>query len=639
MMVADEVRRTLPKSKSVAWRETKKPNKLLKRSATTATSISFAQVASAKRSLSSPCKSAAWAKVAKESTSSASLNRDVESRARPLSASHTRQLSFGAFYEPALPSDTAARSLPKARPKTAVQSRTSSARIVNPSPLIKRRDIDFTASSKSRIQQEGGRRASAPASLMRPPPANPCHGAAEGENKEIVCAGSSGQSVAIAGASRKTSMPVVWKQSDKFTLLDQLGTFFQNPYQTTLKRQKSRVVGGDVQLAADRLEPVVEERRELTDYEKAILKRESIRFDPKVISVLNQFWKMVNTHEAQEEHTYGTAPATPAGTGSGLSREAYLALSIRMQKAELPKEDFTQRKAMAVAEAEWIYDNPGKEFMDKANFYKALFQAAAAWADSETVDAYCAFLWGLFNKLARTNEDGSSSWRWAPRPIPVVAQREFLKSAPKPKREKPTNDYLGLPLSPPPPLPTVSPPLEMSHRHMAWKPTVAEDPPIKATRRAHPFLRAYGTSRTHGNACENTQKKSRRRKQPTAKVVTDVDNTRIYDTPLSKDEKVRKARKLAIENKSRLILAGSRSREKLKSSTWGATSSNTVGTDTHPLGMSRTTSSATHLLPTTPRDLELLDVRQYSKSKSTPPLISSIALTDEFCTIFVARTT
>eukprot|EP00953_Heterococcus_sp_UTEX-ZZ885_P025557 13897-Heterococcus_DN1.PRE.3 len=213
---------------------------------------------------------------------------------------------------------------------------------------------------------------------------------------------------------RKGSLPATWSSADQFTLLSELKTFFAPQYSALQRRQQHNDSTGGAsgeQLLYTTAEASAQYLAALSD--AALLARESLKFDPSVLAVLNEFWRLVKKHIIVRNSA--TSSNAAASTQSGLSRDDYIALSIRMQKVVTAPELFTQKRARAVAVAEWQHDSNGHSYLDRNRFCNALFQAAAMWATADTPQQYSSFLWMLLDALSFRERNGSRRWRWEPR--------------------------------------------------------------------------------------------------------------------------------------------------------------------------------------------------------------------------------
>jgi hypothetical protein len=234
---------------------------------------------------------------------------------------------------------------------------------------------------------------------------------------------------------RKGSLPATWSSADQFKLLSELKTFFAPQYSALQRRQQvlARAVAANSSSSTDGVqqhndstggasgeqllyttaEASAQYLAALSD--AALLARESLKFDPSVLAVLNEFWRLVKKHIIVRNRANSSAAAAAASTQIGLSRDDYIALSIRMQKVVTAPELFTQKRARAVAVAEWQHDSNGHSYLDRNRFCNAMFQAAAMWATADTPQQYSAFLWMLLDALSFRERNGSRRWRWEPR--------------------------------------------------------------------------------------------------------------------------------------------------------------------------------------------------------------------------------
>jgi hypothetical protein len=233
---------------------------------------------------------------------------------------------------------------------------------------------------------------------------------------------------------RKGSLPATWSSADQFTLLSELKTFFAPQYSLLQRRQQvlARAVAANSSSSTDGAqqhndsaggangEQLLTTAEASAQYiaalsDAALLARESLKFDPSVLAALNEFWRLVKKHIIVRNNATSSSAAATASTQIGLSRDDYIALSMRMQKVVTAPELFTQKRARAVAVAEWQHDSNGHSYLDRNRFCNALFQAAAMWATADTPQQYSAFLWTLLDALSFRERNGSRRWRWEPR--------------------------------------------------------------------------------------------------------------------------------------------------------------------------------------------------------------------------------
>ena len=140
-----------------------------------------------------------------------------------------------------------------------------------------------------------------------------------------------------------------------------------------------------------------------------LLQRESLRFDPRVRGMIDEFWDIVNFEAADEYATF-------------ISQDEYIEFNLHLQRhvaVDLhgePAADFDETAATEVAAKEWEFDSQGKPHMEKDDFTLAMFQLVDAWSDEVSSNAYNDFLDELLQNTTRleVTQDGRTRrvWKW-----------------------------------------------------------------------------------------------------------------------------------------------------------------------------------------------------------------------------------
>ena len=108
-----------------------------------------------------------------------------------------------------------------------------------------------------------------------------------------------------------------------------------------------------------------------------LLKRESLKFHPKIRALLDQLWQAADKN----------------GDG-GLDKEEYLTMCSKVYKAIVDDSDDPEDQATRdqIAEEDWEADSQGHLTLDYRRFTTAWFQLADHWTHDLNVEAYCRFL-------------------------------------------------------------------------------------------------------------------------------------------------------------------------------------------------------------------------------------------------------
>jgi hypothetical protein len=120
----------------------------------------------------------------------------------------------------------------------------------------------------------------------------------------------------------------------------------------------------------------------------ALLMRESLKFDPGILKVLNDIWVVVD------------------GDHSGdIDKAEYIGLMVMVARALIGAEVDLAAIRDSVEE-DWIVDSGGRSALDKVRFQQCWFQLADRWTDSISAEEYCNFLQGIFRCIAVKDHNG-----------------------------------------------------------------------------------------------------------------------------------------------------------------------------------------------------------------------------------------
>ncbi|KAJ1448790.1 hypothetical protein M885DRAFT_128741, partial [Pelagophyceae sp. CCMP2097] len=148
-------------------------------------------------------------------------------------------------------------------------------------------------------------------------------------------------------------------------------------------------------------------RRDADDPQRnsALLRRDSLRFDPTVRRLLRAFWKLCD-HDGSalvERNEY-----------MDLHAHLYAAMNV---EAVLGDERGWRRRAEAAAVREWEFDSQGRGALDARLFTTSLFQLVDAWRTSldshaATSGVFCKALCFIMDRLADFSGGGLVKWKW-----------------------------------------------------------------------------------------------------------------------------------------------------------------------------------------------------------------------------------
>jgi hypothetical protein len=124
---------------------------------------------------------------------------------------------------------------------------------------------------------------------------------------------------------------------------------------------------------------------------KAILERESLRYHPKILALLDELWLVTDSD----------------GDGQ-VDRNEYVSMSMKLYRCFVGDGD--RDNAADIAQTEWQNDSFGCEFMDKAKFKQAWFQLADTWTATTDPSEYVIFLQGILQCLT-VKKAGKRRWR------------------------------------------------------------------------------------------------------------------------------------------------------------------------------------------------------------------------------------
>eukprot|EP00750_Incisomonas_marina_P009997 INCI16208.3.p1 GENE.INCI16208.3~~INCI16208.3.p1 ORF type:complete len:1338 (+),score=230.00 INCI16208.3:271-4284(+) len=143
----------------------------------------------------------------------------------------------------------------------------------------------------------------------------------------------------------------------------------------------------------------------------AIIRRNLLRTDPRMLRCLQQFWN-VGAVSGERSQT------------SMWKKKQYVGLLVAFSKALLPK--FNKKTARKVALADFKTDSHGEGGVSYQHFQDGLFELVDSWVDSIDVHRYCDFLEKLFDLVVEAVEVPSEvdHTEVQPKPLAVGNSRE-----------------------------------------------------------------------------------------------------------------------------------------------------------------------------------------------------------------------
>jgi hypothetical protein len=124
---------------------------------------------------------------------------------------------------------------------------------------------------------------------------------------------------------------------------------------------------------------------------KAILERESLRYHPKILALLDELWLVTDNN----------------GDGQ-VDRNEYVSMSMKLYRCFVGDGD--RENAADIAQKEWENDSFGEKYMNKSKFKQAWFQLADTWTATTSPSEYVIFLQGILQCLT-VKQAGKRVWR------------------------------------------------------------------------------------------------------------------------------------------------------------------------------------------------------------------------------------
>eukprot|EP00741_Cyanophora_paradoxa_P000945 tig00000448_g913.t1 len=180
--------------------------------------------------------------------------------------------------------------------------------------------------------------------------------------------------------SRRSSEATGWQEWKRASLSSlrrfSLAAPAQAPVQTeSLLDQLRRYYGGGA---------VAQESALYTN--KALLQRESLKFDPAVREVLERLWVVADVDE-----------------DGVIDHDEYVDLNKRIYKHLNAVWD--EAAAALNAELDWAFDVQSAAALDRPRFFLSFFQLADQWTDGIDAQEYARFLEGLFGAITKWSEE------------------------------------------------------------------------------------------------------------------------------------------------------------------------------------------------------------------------------------------
>jgi hypothetical protein len=127
--------------------------------------------------------------------------------------------------------------------------------------------------------------------------------------------------------------------------------------------------------------------------DKSLFLRESLKFSPKIIGVLDQIWELTDRFPKDGK----------------IQKAEYLIMSNKLNRIFCADDD--EYTADKKAEEEWARDTFGRETMDKTTFTQAWFQLADIWTEDIDVDEYYHFLQIVLRAFSEINQAGRRNFK------------------------------------------------------------------------------------------------------------------------------------------------------------------------------------------------------------------------------------
>eukprot|EP00949_MAST-11_sp_MAST-11-sp1_P000833 g833.t1 len=137
---------------------------------------------------------------------------------------------------------------------------------------------------------------------------------------------------------------------------------------------------------------------------KALLMRESLRFEGKIVQILRELWE-----------------ATDKDSNRRITKGEYFDLYERLYKRIIGVMD--KRKQQKYMEKEWDVDRNGHGYLDSKRFHRAIFQLADIWTHKISVNEYAEFLQDLLDGVTELDRHG----RRVLLPVSLIVSRKDAK--------------------------------------------------------------------------------------------------------------------------------------------------------------------------------------------------------------------
>jgi hypothetical protein len=125
--------------------------------------------------------------------------------------------------------------------------------------------------------------------------------------------------------------------------------------------------------------------------DKALLQRESLRFDPQILGLLNTIWVTARHHHKM------------------VQKDDYIEMSMKLYRFLVADGD--DEGAMKMATEEWERDSHGHDHLERTRFAQSWFELTDKWTDTIDAEHYCEFLQGIIEQLTVVVEDGTREWK------------------------------------------------------------------------------------------------------------------------------------------------------------------------------------------------------------------------------------
>jgi len=122
--------------------------------------------------------------------------------------------------------------------------------------------------------------------------------------------------------------------------------------------------------------------------DKALLQRESLRFDTKLAGILTKLYNLVDSDG-----------------GGQISKQEYFVLNRKLYlvlkafwDTDLP--DLSSEETDEIALQDWNLDRDGRAYLNKTTFALSMFQLCDVWTEEIDKEEYCKFLDGIYDRIS-----------------------------------------------------------------------------------------------------------------------------------------------------------------------------------------------------------------------------------------------